>query len=194
MHSAIEHPVIVDRSTVSSLLAGRRSTTRVLAWSPLSKCHTGDVLWVKETCAGGKIPPDQKREYFSHIRRAEFVVFLDGWRKFRSGKRLKAKKLKGRPIPWVPAMHMPRWASRMTLKVLSVNIAPLQSITPDEIVAEGQVVRIAGLYWRLAAPCRGVWLDPRRAYARIWNAARTVPGERWEDNPLTAVIKFQLVG
>ncbi|CAN5141401.1 hypothetical protein BH09PSE3_BH09PSE3_15990 [soil metagenome] len=193
MHSAIEHPVIVDRSIIPSLLAGKKSQTRVLACSPLRKCRTGNVLWVKEPCAGGKIPPDQKREYFSHIRRAEFVVFLDGWRKFRSGKRFKAKKLKGRVIPWVPAMHMPRWASRMTLNVLSVHIAPLQCITRDEIVAEGQVVRIAGLYWRLAAPCRGVWLDPRHAYARVWNSTRTVPGERWEDNPLTAVINFRLI-
>jgi hypothetical protein len=191
MKNVTEYPVIVERSAIPSLLAGRGSRARVLALSPLSKCQADDVLWVKETCVGGKIPPGQKREYFSHIRRAEFVVFMDGWRKFRSGRDRKAKKLKGRPITWVPAMHMPRWASRITLKVVSVNIASLQSITPDQIVAEGQVVRFVGLYWRWCTPCRGIWLDPRRAYALVWNATRTVPGERWEDNPLTAAIKFR---
>lgn len=88
-------------------------------------------------------------------------------------------------------MHMPRWASRLSLTVVSVSVAPLQDILPDEIVAEGQVGRFMGVYWRWRSPCRGIWLDPKRAFARLWNATRATDGERWDDNPMVAIITFQ---
>lgn len=44
----------------------------------------------------------------------------------------------GRPkSDWTPPIHMPRWASRLTLEVLSVRAERLQEITEEDAILEG---------------------------------------------------------
>lgn len=186
-----DRPIILDANAMHALRGGRKSQTRLLATSPLGACRPGDRLWVKEACVGGRVPQGETREHFTAMRKAAFVVFTDGWRQYRDGQGHAGQVPTSRTLQWSPAIHMPRWASRVTLIVESVRIEPLQDIDRNGMVSEGQVRRFAGIFWRWRKPVRGVWRDPARAFAALWNAAHGTSGERWEDNPRVIVLTFR---
>lgn len=189
---SIEHPILFDASAMRSLLAGAKTQARLLAGSPLRDCRPGDRLWVKESFAGGELAPDGEQMITAATRRAPFVVFMDGGRKFRDGRLLRGPVPTNPNLRWIPAILMPRWASRATLIVEAVRVGRLRDIGADEVVAEGRATRFAGLYWRCHKPVRGVWRDPRPAYAALWNGHHGTAGERWEDDPAVVVIQFRL--
>lgn len=185
-----EHPIIFDASAMRSLLAGAKTEARVLAGSPLRDCRPGDRLWVKEACAGGELAGDGGLVKAA-MRRAPFAVFMDGWRQYRDGRGSPGPAPTNPNLRWVPAILMPRWASRATLVVEAVRLARLGEISPDEVVAEGRVTRFAGLYWRWDKPVPGLWRDPRPAFAALWNGNHGTSGERWEDDPAVVVLRFR---
>lgn len=191
-HSMTDRPIILDANAMRALRSGRKTQTRLPATSPLRTCRPGDRLWVKETCAGGRIPAGEAREYFAAMRSAEFVVFPDGWRQHRDGGGHPGPVLTSTALQWTPAIHMPRWASRATLIVESVRIGSLRNISRNDILAEGQLACFAGLFWRWHKPVRGLWRDPLSAFAAMWNASHGTTGERWEDNPEVVVLEFRV--
>lgn len=84
--------------------------------------------------------------------------------------------------PWKPSIHMPRWASRITLTVTDVRVQRLQDISESDAQAEG-------------APAIGADEAPdedershRWGFVNLWNSLHG-PGA-WEANPWVAAYTF----
>ena len=88
-----------------------------------------------------------------------------------------------------PGMHMPRWASRLTLIVTDVRVERLQAITDEDARAEG------------CSGCLGPNPDfpdewdptPRKEFDQLWNTLHDKPGTTWADNPWIYAVTFQVV-
>ncbi len=140
--------------------------------------RVGDLLWVRETVraiedsegiANIRYAADQHWEPIPDTAEAaERWVSLYGYR----GKR-------GAPVP---AIHMPRWVSRLTLEVTSVKVERLTDISHADAIAEGA----------LCAPVdrelHGA--NARDRFAAIWEG---INGEgSWGANPWIVAVSFKV--
>lgn len=95
-------------------------------------------------------------------------------------------------------MHMPRWASRLTLKVTDVQIQRLQDISEEDAIAEGvEGSEIDG--WRCYLPepkNQDAWQCPRESFRTLWdslNASRNDGAYAWTANPWVTATTFEVV-
>ena len=79
---------------------------------------------------------------------------------------------------WRPSIHMPRWASRLTLTVTDVRVQRLQEISETDALAEGAMTEYG----------EGSVISHRRAFNLIWNHLHG-PGA-WDANPWVAAYTF----
>lgn len=94
---------------------------------------------------------------------------------------------------WRPAIHMPKNAARLWLKVTDVRLERLQDITEDGAEKEGCV----NTHEFIRDPESEYNVPPHTAneqFVDVWN--RTVPKEKqvdlaWEANPWVWVIQFE---
>lgn len=93
---------------------------------------------------------------------------------------------------WRPSIHMPRWASRLTLEVTGVRVERLQSITDEDIHAEGAVAACEEDLYQSAFADE--WFGtPRRLWRHGWDALNAKRGYGWEANPWVWVVEFKRV-
>ncbi|MBW7932469.1 MAG: hypothetical protein H3C62_02410 [Gemmatimonadaceae bacterium] len=85
---------------------------------------------------------------------------------------------------WRPSIHMPRWASRLTLEVTGVRVERVQDISEEDAKAEGSTVP-----WMYKATQEPV-ATHRAAFARLWDSinAKRAP---WSSNPWVWVVAFK---
>jgi hypothetical protein len=136
----------------------------------------GDRLWVRETSAAIELPDglDGVRysadETFQPIENTSEAA--DRW--------LQMNHYAGKRSAKVPAIHMPRWASRIMLEVTGVRVERLQDISASDALAEGIVETHggfglpAGEYYHAADPRESYWSlfesinDPGSVAANPW--------------------------
>jgi hypothetical protein len=143
----------------------------------------GDRLWVRE--AFQQWPPENIR---AEPDRAQIYRATDpeptevpDWA-FGDGK-----------FRWRSPIHMPRWASRLTLTVTEVRVQRLQEISRDDAIAEGLTLASNAIeeFWRWPPPHEaGLWLSPIAAYRSLWDSLHGAGS--WEENPWVAVISFEV--
>lgn len=106
-----------------------------------------------------------------------------------------------RPMRWRPSIHMPRWASRLTLEVERLRIERLQSITVEDVCAEGldfdgEHEEVFSHWQSLAAaappddlPVSGPLKPEIGTFKTLWDS---INGKKhpWESNPWVWVIEL----
>lgn len=95
---------------------------------------------------------------------------------------------------WRPSIHMPRWASRITLEVVSVRVERVQDISEADAVAEG--VKELGSHnppqYSPGYVSAAGWEDSRKSFAALWDSINGKrPGCGWDDNPFVWCVEFK---
>lgn len=88
-----------------------------------------------------------------------------------------------------PSIHMPRWASRITLTVTDVRVQRLQEINEEDAIAEG-VTRLGSGRYHCGFDEQGeiTCKSPVTAYANLWNS---INGDgAWMNNPWVVAYSF----
>ena len=81
---------------------------------------------------------------------------------------------------WRPSIHMPRWASRITLEITAIRVERLQDISAEDCIAEGISTQLR----EHDAIC-----DLQSKYKALWQSIHG-PGS-WEANPFVWVLEFK---
>lgn len=163
----------------------------------------GDLLWVRESWSTSEcmdsLPPRDTKDHglpFWYIAdgRCRFTGAADGGVSF-----LTCGKLR-------PSIHMPRWASRISLEITGVRGERLQAMSCKDAISEGLncVTKDGSLYkYGIADRDRlpgnddygwhwGEWeVDPRMAYKKLWESING-PGS-WDANPWVWVVEFKRI-
>lgn len=82
---------------------------------------------------------------------------------------------------WKPSIHMPRWASRITLEITDIRVERLQEINSLDVVAEG------------FSNGESNWLTLRGLFINFWNSINAKRGFGWDTNPYVWVIEFKRI-
>lgn len=190
-----ERPILFQAAMVRAILDGRKTQTRRLVKPQPRHVHDGvpygaadpfgmgkggtpipcpygqpgDQLWVRESHWWFKDEPDHETGYYPPTLTVEDVQF-------------RADGDDGRKV-WRPSIHMPRWASRITLEVTGVRVERLQDISEPDAQAEG-CDACPFVDWQLkdGGPYRN-------GYARLWESINGVGS--WASNPWVWVVDFK---
>lgn len=199
-----ERPILFSGPMVRAILEGRKTQTRrpikvddvyttvddtdgkPFAWQsdecgdwyemPCPFGKPGDLLWVRETWQ-------------------IFRVYEDTWNGGYEADLWDGPILRERPNhawvtyaaddpggrPWRPSIHMPRWASRITLRITGIRVERLCEISVDDAWAEGIEAAIDhdGPVCYLAE------------FQRLWDAMYAKRGLGWNTNPWVWVMEFE---
>ena len=196
-----DRPIIFSAPMVRALLDGRKTQTRrVLKPQPeplgrfvgfsgsaeTARCKVryapGDRLWVREAFITG-YDIDDKYGRPTGDKRVWYRATDSNLTWFDPD----TETTLDNP-PWRPSIHMPRWASRITLTVTDVRVQRLQEISEADAVAEGIEGDDYGAWLCYASEPKGQthWADPRESCRTLWDSIHG-PGA-WGANPWVSAI------
>ncbi|MHB8372228.1 MAG: ASCH domain-containing protein [Thermoplasmataceae archaeon] len=162
----------------------------------------GSRLWVKETfCLEGQVERDQEPP-FSDGRPIQY--WDDGVPCSREASEhwvqphykatdptpeLAYTDTDGEPtVRWKPSIHMPRWASRITLEITDIRVQRVQEITHGDALAEG--VKAFSENFPLQEKVMPLSCH---AFANLWNSIYGKKGFGWDANPWVWTITFRRI-
>ncbi len=136
--------------------------------------NIGDLIYVRETFQGPLFDADKESDYLNDrdkYRHPRYCVYA------ATDKRPEFFDVDSQDTVsrWKPSIHMPRWASRLTLKVTDVRIERVQDITVEQALSEGITHH--------SMNC------PIAEFGQIWDSIY----QDWDKNPYVWVIEFEVI-
>ena len=161
----------------------------------------GDRLWVRETWAAVHFSFDHETGYCDDLHGSHDIppAKTPYWTPVYAADDYHEKHIDDRGFPWRPSIHMPRWASRITLEIVSVRVERLNEISEDDAMAEGvettmravspsQTVEVFKDYF---APGAHHQRDARGSFSSLWESINGAGS--WDANPWVWVVEFKVV-
>lgn len=183
-----DYPIIFSAPMIRALLDGRKTMTRRLAEidtkhregaSVWCSVKPGDRLWVREAWQGFNDPRGAVIAYRATCPGDAFDFGApDG-----SVQRLNVKA-------WRPSIHMPRWASRLTLTVTETKIERLNDISEADARAEG-VLWVPGHGEVTPTDLHegySNYLNCREGFGELWESLHGAGS--WDANPEVVALRF----
>jgi len=154
-----------------------------LPYSALPSCpfgQVGDRLWVREAWQAIHDSVDEfgcveERTYAPSIPK----VRDDYWRAVYA-ECFGNESIEDRGFPWRPSIHMPRWASRITLEITDIRVERLQDISEEDAKSEGAPTECCVIGDKHFLGFRSLW---KSIYGQ----------DSWQSNPFVWVVKFKRV-
>lgn len=148
----------------------------------------GDLLYVRETFIGPLWPDDERWPDDGYTTQyCRYAADGGGCPEYENadGEIRSA---------WTPSIHMPRWASRITLEITDVRVERLQDISEMDARAEGVKPSRRAIGPDEAVSCwwdylrnEPNYLSSRDSFASLW---QSIYGD-WDTNPWVWVIEFK---
>lgn len=163
-----------ERGMNGPVIRGKNGEVSVLNFAPIAGLcpfgNVGDLIYVRETFAAlghndyQQVSPHQITEIHEYRYKAS---------ERESIANCQDHEIRG--YKWVPSIHMPKHASRLTLKVTNVRIERVQKITVDQAIKEG--------INHHSMNC------PKAEFGQLWNDIYN----NWDQNPYVWVIEFEVI-
>lgn len=199
-----ERPILFSGPMVRALLAGTKTQTRRVVKPQPTHFNPAGVPRLAKPVGSSKVI---QCPYGQHGDR---LWVRETWQTFERGYNVYKAIPTRRPsdscvlyaaddvdgdLGWRPSIHMPRWASRITLEITSVRVERLQDISEADAIAEGIERKEDGIGWK-RGPISGDVPNtatrtgfPGLAYQSLWEQING-PGS-WDANPWVWVIEFR---
>jgi hypothetical protein len=204
-----DKPILFSGPMVRAILAGHKTQTRRVI-KPIKSDGSGYVMWpvygyttdMKLRRCGTSQSPERAASYAPGDR----LWVREAWRTISGLDDMSPRDLSQlAPIFYEterskdcdygrlrPSIHMPRWASRITLLVTGVKVERLQDITEADALAEG-VEKWGEATWKNYASdgVTHVVLRPKESFRTLWISING-PGS-WDENPWVAAYTFERI-
>ncbi len=194
-----ERPIIFGTETVKSVLDGRKSQTRRLitkAWDGFTWAGAiqpakinGWIAWWP-----GNVDPDFTKKAYDYGFPCPYAIGDKLWvRETWANVLYKPLFLKADNVDlpkgthWRPSIHMPRWASRISLEIVDVRVECLNQITEEDARAEGCISNCE----KFNMKSQSIVHTSKWQFMTLWDTLYPKkPEYQWAENPWVWVIEF----
>ena len=208
-----DRPILFSAPMVRALLDGRKTQTRRVLKRPtwaqtegwperiMDEQELDGLLWwfARETGCLSLLPIPQP---------GDRLWVRESWQSngLNWGKQIKDMRLGAGPIHymatdkgewqsywggWKPSIHMPRWASRLTLTVTDVRVQRVQDISGTDSMAEGVECHTCAAMKQSACNGKGCFASVCD-FRNLWDSINAKRGYGWDVNPWVCAITFDV--